>query len=186
MGDVEGHGLRSAVVMGRLRSALRAYALDHEDPAEVLHRLDRKLCHFESEITATVIYAVSEPPFDTLLICTAGHPPPLIATSGLPGAHEAQIPADLMLGVDPQRQRRSHELLLEPGAALAFYTDGLVERAGPLSTRLDAWTERLNLVRRAVRSDQDAETICSRIIATGLGDESVADDVAVIVIRRTG
>ena len=77
MGDVEGHGLRSAVVMGRLRSALRAYALEHEDPAEVLCRLDRKLCHFESGITATVIYAVTEPPFDTLLICTAGHPPPL-------------------------------------------------------------------------------------------------------------
>jgi serine phosphatase RsbU (regulator of sigma subunit) len=186
MGDVEGHGLRSAVVMGRLRSALRAYALDHEDPAEVLHRLDRKLCHFESEITATVIYAVSEPPFDTLRICTAGHPPPLLATSGLPEANDAQIPADLMLGVDPERQRRSHELVLEPGAALVFYTDGLVERADQVFPRLDAWTERLNLVRRAFRSDQDAETICSRIIATGLGDESVADDVAVIVIRRTG
>ena len=133
MGDVEGHGLRSAVVMGRLRSALRAYALEHEDPAEVLGRLDRKLCHFESEITATVSYAVTEPPFDTLLICTAGHPPPLIAGSGQREAQEAQVPAGLILGIDPDRQRQSHELVLEQDAALVFYTDGLVERAGTIS-----------------------------------------------------
>ena len=185
LGDVEGHGLRSAVVMGRLRSALRAYALEHEDPAEVLRRLDRKLCHFESGITATVIYAVTEPPFDTLLICTAGHPPPLIAGSGQPEAHEAQVPAGLMLGIDPERQRQSHELVLEQGAALVFYTDGLVERVGTISAGLDGWRERLDLVCRAFQSDQDAETICSRIIATGLGDESVEDDVAVIAMRRT-
>ncbi len=68
MGDVEGHGLRAAVAMGRLRSALRAYALDYDDPAEVLHRLDRKLCYFESDISATVVYAVSEPPFDVVTV----------------------------------------------------------------------------------------------------------------------
>ena len=184
MGDVEGHGLRSAVVMGRLRSALRAYAIEHEDPAEVLSRLDRKLCHFESGITATVIYAVTEPPFDTLLICIAGHPPPLVARSGQPQAQEAQVPPGLILGVDPERQRQSHELFLEQGDALLFYTDGLVERA-ETSAKPYGWKERLDLVCRAFQSDQDAETICSRIIATGLGDESVEDDVAVIAMRRT-
>jgi phosphoserine phosphatase RsbU/P len=62
MGDVEGHGLRSAVAMGRLRSALRAYALDYDDPAEVLHRLDRKLCYFESEISRMAPRAYSSRP----------------------------------------------------------------------------------------------------------------------------
>jgi hypothetical protein len=185
MGDVEGHGLRSAVVMGRLRSALRAYALEHEDPAEVLGRLDRKLCHFERGITATVSYAVTEPPFDTLLICTAGHPPPLVAGSGQREAQEAEVPAGLILGVDPSRQRQSHDLLLEQGAALVFYTDGLVERPGTISASRQGWRERLDLVCRAFRSDQDAETICSRIIAAGLGDDSVLDDVAVVAMRRT-
>jgi serine phosphatase RsbU (regulator of sigma subunit) len=184
MGDVEGHGLRSAVVMGRLRSALRAYALEHEDPAEVLSRLDRKLCHFEGGITATVSYAVTEPPFDTLLICTAGHPPPLVAGRGRGEAQEAQVPAGLILGVDPSRHRQSHELLLDHGAALVFYTDGLVERPERPTSHV-GWRERLDLVRGAVRSDQDAETICSRIIAAGLGDESVEDDVAVMAMVRT-
>ena len=71
MGDVEGHGLRSAVAMGRLRSALRAYALDYDDPAEVLHRLDRKLCYFEGDISATVVYAVSRPPYETIVLSNA-------------------------------------------------------------------------------------------------------------------
>jgi serine phosphatase RsbU (regulator of sigma subunit) len=185
MGDVEGHGLRAAVVMGRLRSALRAYALDHEDPAEVLHRLDRKLCFFENDITATVSYAVAEPPFDTLRICIAGHPAPLVAASGQLRAEEADIPSDLMLGVDPELRRQSHHLALEPGDALVFYTDGLVERAETDSPEIEWWRQRLDLVRRAIRSDEDAETICSRVIAAGLGDESVADDVAVIAMRRT-
>ncbi len=185
MGDVEGHGLRAAVVMGRLRSALRAYALEHDDPAEVLSRLDRKLCHFEHGMTATVIYAVSEPPFDTLAVCTAGHPPPLIATKDQDEAFEAWVPPGLLLGVDPEHRRHSHELVVQPGTAVVFYTDGLVERLGNGSAGLDASRERLDLVRRAFNSDQDAETICSRIIATGLGDESVEDDVAVIAMRTT-
>jgi hypothetical protein len=185
MGDVEGHGLKSAVVMGRLRSALRAYALEHEDPAEVLWRLDRKLCHFEQGMTATVIYAVGEPPFDTLAVCTAGHPPPLVASRGEDMASEASLPPGLILGLDPTMERRSHELALGPGDAMVFYTDGLIERIGRASVDPDGWSRRMDLVRRAFRSDQDAETICTRIIATGLGDESVDDDVAVIALRRT-
>jgi phosphoserine phosphatase RsbU/P len=185
MGDVEGHGLRSAVVMGRLRSALRAYALEHDDPAEVLSRLDRKLWHFERGITATVIYATTEPPFDTVVICTAGHPPPLVAVSGQPTAEEAHVPPGLILGVNPEHQRHSHEFAVELGTALVFYTDGLVERHGHGSASLDGWRERLDLVCRSFRSDQDAETICSRVIAAGLGDESVEDDVAVLAMRRS-
>jgi serine phosphatase RsbU (regulator of sigma subunit) len=185
MGDVEGHGLRAAVVMGRLRSALRAYALDHDDPAEVLHRLDRKLCHFEDDITATVVYAVTEPPFESVRISIAGHPAPLVARAGDPMGQEADVPADVMLGVDPDAPRESHEMVLDPGAAIVFYTDGLVERADTSRPDVEWWSERLDLVLRAFHSNQDAETICSRITAAGLGDDSVADDVAVIALRRT-
>ena len=58
MGDVAGSGLPAAVIMGRMRSALRAYALETRDPAEVLARLDRKMLHFEPNALATVLYAV--------------------------------------------------------------------------------------------------------------------------------
>jgi hypothetical protein len=54
IGDVAGSGLPAAVIMGRMRSALRAYALETRDPAEVLDRLDRKMQHFEADAMATV------------------------------------------------------------------------------------------------------------------------------------
>jgi sigma-B regulation protein RsbU (phosphoserine phosphatase) len=60
IGDVAGRGLSATVVMGRLRSALRAYALEFDNPAEVLAKLDRKVQHFEPRIMATVSYAVIE------------------------------------------------------------------------------------------------------------------------------
>jgi phosphoserine phosphatase RsbU/P len=184
MGDVEGHGLRSAVAMGRLRSALRAYALDYEDPAEVLRRLDRKLCYFESETSATAVYAVTHPPFDHVTMCNAGHPAPLIARFGHPLAESAQVSAGLLLGLDPEQERRSETVPLPPGAALAFYTDGLVERRERPDQHTDPDIERLDLVRRAFVAGEDAETACSRIIAGGLGDDSVEDDVALVVVRR--
>jgi sigma-B regulation protein RsbU (phosphoserine phosphatase) len=186
MGDVEGHGLRSAVAMGRLRSALRAYALDHDDPAEVLHRLDRKVCYFESDITATIVYAVTEPPFDRVTICNAGHPAPLIALQGHLVAEIANVSAGLLLGLDPEQQRRSEKVLLAPGTALAFYTDGLVERRKGPHQHTDPDVERLALIRRAFIAGDNAETACSRIIAEGLGDDSVEDDVALVVVRRPG
>ena len=184
MGDVEGHGLRSAVAMGRLRSALRAYALVYDDPAEVLHRLDRKLCYFESDISATVVYAVSNPPFDLMTICNAGHPAPLISQRGQPFAEIANVSAGLLLGLDPEQPRRSEEVPLSPGGALAFYTDGLVDRRKASDQHTDPDIERLELVRRAFVASDDAETACSRIIAEGLGDDSVEDDVALLVVRR--
>jgi serine phosphatase RsbU (regulator of sigma subunit) len=188
MGDVEGHGLRAAVAMGRLRSALRAYALDYDDPAEVLHHLDRKLCYFESDISATVVYAVTRPPFNTMTICDAGHPPPLIAAPAQPSAEVAEVSSGLLLGLDPQQQRTSETLSLPTGAALAFYTDGLVERRNTTALPSDQYTDpdvhRLDLVRQAFVASDDAETACTRIIAGGLGDDSVEDDVALVVARR--
>jgi serine phosphatase RsbU (regulator of sigma subunit) len=184
MGDVEGHGLRSAVAMGRLRSALRAYALDYEDPAEVLHHLDRKLCFFENEITATVVYAVSEPPFDLVTICNAGHPAPLRARAGQPCAEEVAVASGLLLGLDPEHRRYSETVALSPGDALAFFTDGLVERRGGPGPHADPDEEHLSVVRRAFAARDDAETACTRIIDRGLGDDSVEDDVALVVVRR--
>ena len=183
MGDVEGHGLRPAVVMGRLRSALRAYALDHDDPAEVLSRLDRKFCHFETDITATVVYAVTEPPFDSITICNAGHPAPLVSHEGQP-TEDAEVSAGLLLGLDPERPRTSDKVPIAPGTALAFFTDGLVERRTDHDLEVDPYSECLEIVRTAFSADVDAESVCSHIIAAALGDETVEDDVALVVVRR--
>jgi len=185
MGDVEGHGLRSAVVMGRMRSALRAYALDYDDPAEVLQRLDRKISHFEPGLTATVAYAVAEAPFKTITVSSAGHPLPLLAQPGADAASPSGLGTDVLLGLDPDLPRTACTIAWPLGASLAFYTDGLVERRKGFRDQQDPDLERLSLVRHVFTAADDAETACTRIVAEGLGDDSVEDDVALAVVRRT-
>ena len=85
VGDVAGSGLAAAVIMGRMRSALRAYALETTDPAEVLGKLDRKMQHFEPDALATVLYAVIEPGLGQMHVALAGHFPPVIARPGRGG-----------------------------------------------------------------------------------------------------
>ena len=129
MGDVAGSGLPAAVIMGRMRSALRAYALEASDPAEVLDRLDRKMQHFEPGALATVLYAVIDPALDRMQVCLAGHFAPVIARPGRP-AKLADVPPGLMIGIAPGERRRTGTVRIPPGTLVCFYTDGLIEHPG--------------------------------------------------------
>jgi putative methionine-R-sulfoxide reductase with GAF domain len=175
MGDVVGRGLAAAVVMGRLRSALRAYALEVLDPAAVLERLDRKLQHFESGQMSTVLYGVIDPTLSTVDIASAGHPLPVIAA---PGSTATLIEAhvDLPLGLSARR-RRTTSIDLCPGTLLALFTDGLVERRGEV---LDRGFERLC----AAITAQSAERSCVAAISALMPADGWADDAALLVIRR--
>ncbi|MDT9594996.1 SpoIIE family protein phosphatase [Nocardioides zeae] len=182
MGDVMGHGLHAAVVMGRLRSALRAYALDDEDPAVVLHRLDRMLCHFEAGTTATVLYVVARPPFTELRFSCAGHLAPVRArTDG--HVRRVDLEPDVLLGMDPTAPRSSSTLALAPGESLAMFTDGLVEmrRTGGV----DPYWEQLERIERGFSAADHPELACSRILTEAVGDETTDDDIALLVMRRT-
>ena len=68
--------------MGRLRSALRAYAIDAADPGEVLDKLNRKFIHFEPGQMATVLYLTISPDHETMTLASAGHPPPVAGDPG--------------------------------------------------------------------------------------------------------
>jgi hypothetical protein len=183
MGDVVGHGLEPAVVMGRLRSSLRAYALEHEDPAEVLWRLDRKICHFEPGAFATVIFGVASAPFTQWLFSSAGHYPPLIGGPGEP-ATPADFQPDRMLGVSPDAHRTSTTITLAPGAFLCLYTDGLVERRpGHSGSGSDPVAENRALLEKALGEGGDPEMCCIRALADVVGDHIADDDIAILVAR---
>ena len=177
MGDVAGRGLRSAVVMGRLRSTVRAYALIVEDPAEVLTLADRKLRHFEHAEMATALLAVIDPNLSTITISAAGHPSPVIVDGGAPAAL-MELPIDPPLGVGLAPPRRSTTVDLEAGTVLCLYTDGLVERRGiPLDDRFD-------LLCGVV--DVDApESVCATVMGRLVGSKAPNDDVTLLVMRRT-
>jgi serine phosphatase RsbU (regulator of sigma subunit) len=177
MGDVVGHGLPAAVVMGRLRSALRAYALlDSEDPSDVLDKLDRKATHFEPGALATVLYAVLGPSRQSLRLSLAGHPPPVLAVPDQP-SRLLELPADPPIGTGYVRRRRSYLVEIPLGSVMCFYTDGLVERR---DRGLDAGFVQLCQAVEAM----SAEVVCSRIMTAMLGNEPPGDDVAVLVMRH--
>jgi integral membrane sensor domain MASE1 len=81
IGDVVGRGLGAAATMGQLRTALRAYAIETDSPADVLQRLSRLADEFEAAQMATLIYAILDPDSETLTFSSAGHPPPLLNRS---------------------------------------------------------------------------------------------------------
>jgi sigma-B regulation protein RsbU (phosphoserine phosphatase) len=176
IGDVAGSGLRAAVIMGRMRSALRAYALEVTNPAEVLSRLDRKMQHFEPGALATVLYAVIEPGLGRVDISSAGHIPPVLAAPGQP-AELADIPADLMIGVAPDACRHVASIEMRPGALLCLCTDGLIERK---EYPLDDGLARLC----GAITTRSPEAACSAIMAALVGNEPVRDDIALLVFRR--
>ncbi|MFF3868264.1 PP2C family protein-serine/threonine phosphatase [Micromonospora sp. NPDC001898] len=178
IGDVSGHGLRSAVVMGRLRSALRAYALVCDDPASALTLLDRKVHHFETGNLATVLYAMISPDRTTIRLSLAGHLQPILAAPGRP-ARVLNNPVDLPLGTGPrQPARRYTEVAFPPEAALICYTDGLVERRGEV---IDVGIQRLC----SAVEPGPAESVCARIMIT-LAVEQATDDIALLAIHSTG
>jgi serine phosphatase RsbU (regulator of sigma subunit) len=178
IGDVMGHGLRAATVMGRLRSALRAYALEFGDPATVIERLDRSIQHFEPGQTATVVYAVFDPQAGTVRLATAGHMPPVVSTPGS-RAELVDLAAELMLGVEPGVRRHTVEVELAQGGLFCLFTDGLVERRGQ---DLDDSLERL---RRALNPEvSSAEAACADVMSDLIGSDRTEDDVALLVVRR--
>lgn len=178
IGDVVGRGMPAAVVMSRLRSALRAYALETNDPAEVLERLDRKAQHFEAGQMTTVLYLVFEPGADQLAMSSAGHLLPLMATPGRP-AVTIDVPVDPPLGALREVSRTSSVISLPTDATLCLFTDGLVER------RDEAITDGLDRL-RAVVTAAPPNSMCETVLFEMLGNQGPPDDIALLAIRRTG
>jgi serine phosphatase RsbU (regulator of sigma subunit) len=178
VGDVAGHGLAAAVVMGRIRSALRAYTLLDLPPEEVLRLVDIKVCHFEIESLATVACAVATPPFSTIRVALAGHPPPVVAIPGQPTVL-ASVEVDPPLGTGTPARRPAATLAIEPGTVMAFYTDGLIERRGE---PIDVGFQRLCAATAAGPADLVARDIMRALVA----DEVPDDDIALVVLRRVG
>jgi putative methionine-R-sulfoxide reductase with GAF domain len=176
-GDVAGHGLRAAVVMGRIRSALRAYALLDIPPDEVLRLTSRKIDHFELGQMATCAIAVISPPYDTARVVLAGHPPVVVARPGVEPAF-VDVTVGPPLGAGKGLPWPVSAISLEPGDVLFFYTDGLVERRHEM---LDEGLERL---RQAVTAEAP-EVVCQQVMAAVVGRNEPQDDITILALRRS-
>ena len=182
MGDVLGHGLQPAVVMGRIRSALRSYALIEPSPARVLQMLDRKISHFEAGTLATVLFAVARAPYDSFVVSSAGHWPPLVGDGRSP-AVAVDLRTDTMLGLLPEKSRTATVVPVPEGGSLCLFTDGLIEqRFGPgKAVDPDAG---LAAVASSLAVSRPAEASCVAVLADLIPEHGTVDDVALLVIRR--
>jgi serine phosphatase RsbU (regulator of sigma subunit) len=176
VGDVAGHGLPAAVVMGRLRSTMRAYALLDRPCEEVVALTNQKLLHFEFGETATVLCATSMPPYDEFRICSAGHPPPIVALPDQPSRPLEVVPSP-PLGFQNELQPASTVVPFGPGSLLVLYTDGLIERR---HESLDVGIQRLS---EAIPHDHP-QLVCRQVMRLLVGGSPPHDDVALVAIRR--
>jgi phosphoserine phosphatase RsbU/P len=190
VGDVAGSGLGAAVIMGRMRSALRAYVLDTADPATALRLLDRKMQYFEPDAMATVLYGLYAAGTGELEISSAGHLPPVLAA---PGGQAGPLPllTDPPIGVADDPSRRSVTSVVPPGALLCFFTDGLVERRGQVidlgMNQVAATLDKQIAAGPGDPAGLAAEDACAEVMRALVGNASSPDDIAVLMVsRRSG
>jgi serine phosphatase RsbU (regulator of sigma subunit)/anti-sigma regulatory factor (Ser/Thr protein kinase) len=177
IGDVVGRGLPAAKMMGQLRPALRAYALEGDSPALVAERMARFVRALDREQMSTCVYAVLEPATGELRSANAGHPPPLVIGGDGRATYLSGRPG-LPLGVTTDYEYPEQRSTLAPGSTVLLYTDGLVEKRGE---SLDVGLERLREVSaRAPAAPLDE--LCERVLAA-LVQEPPGDDVALLAVR---
>ncbi|HYK34116.1 MAG TPA: ATP-binding SpoIIE family protein phosphatase [Streptosporangiaceae bacterium] len=179
VGDVAGHGVRAAVTMGRLRTAIRTLIMLELPPAETLQRLDdlmHELGVFEPHF-ATCVYAVYDTVDGTCEVASAGHLPPLlIRPDGSSEFLDVSPAPPLGIGASPIVSRT---LRIEDGSLLVMYTDGLVERR---TEDIDQGLERLRGVFGQGSPAQTLEELCREALADVYEDHQ-RDDIALLVAR---
>lgn len=176
IGDVAGHGLPAAVVMGEVRQAVRAAAIGAESPAAVLERANAIVNLRDEPTVVTAVFGILDPATLTFTYACAGHPSPLLA---LDRTASCLLPGGgIPLGVAERVNSHDWTFTLPPGALLLLYTDGALEydrkiiegEARLLATACEIVEE---------RAARPAERLLEKVFADGTN----VDDVAVLALQ---
>jgi serine phosphatase RsbU (regulator of sigma subunit) len=177
VGDVVGHSLPAAAAMGQLAAAARALACTGQNPAHLIASLDLVAERTPDAVMTSLACATLHTDDGCLRYSCAGHPPPCLRRPDgkavlLEGGRRAP------LAVRTSEEPVEDSIILPPGSAVLFYTDGLVERRTiPLDQRFDE----LLAVMEAV-DPHDPEAACDLLVGTLIGDEQHEDDVAMVLL----
>jgi CheY-like chemotaxis protein len=173
IGDVQGHSLHAATVMGELRHALRAFAIEGHSPLAITGLVNEVLTRYHPGIIATLSLALLDPASGELQIVNCGHMP-LLVVDGASAAYRGE--GGLLLGL-PMHEPHLEKTILPPGGIMLMITDGLVEERGVL---IDVNLEKLRTAAQDV-SDADVEAFANHLMSI-FGPRE--DDVAMIAVRR--
>jgi serine phosphatase RsbU (regulator of sigma subunit)/PAS domain-containing protein len=178
IGDVMGHGLPEAVIMGRLRTAVQTLSDLELPPDEILGHLNDLVYGLDDDSFATCLYAIYDPITRLCTVSRAGHPPPAIVwPDGT--VHFAHGPTDPPLGV-AEPPFEAVEVPVPEGGLLVLYTDGLIESA---RRDTDAGMRRLAEHLEA-HHDEDLGKLCESITGALLpADQQSSDDAALLLVR---
>ncbi|MFE0424795.1 SpoIIE family protein phosphatase [Streptomyces sp. NPDC058953] len=178
IGDVQGHSAEAATIMGQMRTAIRAYAVEGHPPDVVLGLANRLLTGMETDLFATCCYVDLDLEEGTALLVRAGHTAPVLRHPD--GAtDEIEVRGGPPLGVLPEAQYPMTEAVLERGTVLTLLTDGLVESA---RLPLDDGMRRLRMLLSAadpVDLGRTADELLTNV-------ERRDDDVALLLLRYDG
>jgi serine phosphatase RsbU (regulator of sigma subunit)/PAS domain-containing protein len=179
IGDVQGHNVQAAALMGQVRTAVHAAA--GAPPAEVLARTNHLLTDLEPGLFTSCLYAHLDLADHRAHLATAGHPAPLLRH---PDGHTEvlRLPTGLLLGIDPAADYQAADIPLPPGVVLALYTDGLVEAPG---TDLEDATAGL-AEHLAQARPQSMDTLADTLILHSRAADPRSDDVALLLLHRLG
>jgi CheY-like chemotaxis protein len=172
IGDVVGHSIEAATVMGEVRHALRAYAVEGHGPVEILDRLDVMIRRFHPEGLTTMCLMLVDVTTGAAEVANAGHIPPLVADADGTRYLDAR---GSMLGLGLSRPEPV-SLTIPRGALVLLVTDGLLEhRRRPVDDGMDA-------LLGMVGQHDELEPLCDRLLDE-LGEE-IEDDIAMLAFRR--
>lgn len=181
IGDVQGHNICAAVIMGQLRTAVRAYAAEGHDPGTVLSRTNRLLHDLDTDRFVTCCCVWLNPATGVAETATAGHHLPLIR--GPDGEYHApDVEPGVPLGIEPDVHYQTTTTTLDPGSLFTLYTDGMIQCSEQQSTHKVA----AELEAALAESGEELETLGDRMIEGVTARPGRADDAALLLMRYEG
>ncbi|MBT2233492.1 SpoIIE family protein phosphatase [Nonomuraea sp. NEAU-A123] len=178
IGDVQGHDMTAAALMGQVRTAIRAHATAGAAPGEVLAHTNRLLTELATDRFTSCLYISFDPRRRTANLASAGHPPPVLGLLGAP-AEVIDTSPGLLLGIDPDAEYVTTDVNMPPGAVMVLYTDGLIEQPGR-----DLGESIAELAARFTPAPGQALHDMAELLLGPITNEQRSDDIALLLLRN--
>lgn len=178
IGDVQGHNVTAAGLMGQIRTAVRAYTTVGQAPEDVMRSTNRLLIDLGADLFASCLYLRLDPEHGRAVMARAGHPPPLLRRPD-GRVRVLDLAGGPLLGIDSAATYPTTQVDLAPGGVLVLYTDGLIESPG-----VDIEDALASLGRRlAEAGDGPLDELADELVRHGAATRERIDDIAVLLLR---